>query len=77
MEKHIKTMLRGMTAQELAAACTYVRSGWRNLFTEELCRRARLLQPYHSAYEDRNARKVVDRAAKSFGIRLIYSNPRN
>lgn len=71
MEKYIKTMLRGMTAQELATACTYVRSGWRNMFTEELCRRAGLLPKYHSAYEDRNARKIVDRAAKSFGIRLI------
>ena len=71
MEKHIKTMLRGMTAQELATACTYVRSGTRNMFTEELCRRAGLLRPYHSTYEDRNARKVVDRAAKSFGVRLV------
>lgn len=36
----MKTMLGGMSAQELATACTYVRSGWRNLFTEELCCRA-------------------------------------
>lgn len=27
MDKHIETMLGGMTAQELATACTYVRSG--------------------------------------------------
>ena len=71
MEKHIKPMLRGMTAQELATACTYERSGWRNMFTEELCRRAGLLPKYHSTHEDRNARAVVDRAARSFGIRLI------
>lgn len=71
MEKDIKTMLRGMTAQELATACTYVRSGTRNMFTEELCRRAGLLRRYHSAYEDKDAREVVNRAAKSFGIRLV------
>ena len=71
MDKHIETMLGGMTAQELATACTYVRSGIRNMFTEELCRRAGLLRQYHSAYEDKKAREVVDRAAKSFGIRII------
>ena len=71
MEKYIKNILRGMTAQELATACTYERSGTRNMFTEELCRRAGLLRPYRSACEDRNAREVVDRAARSFGILLI------
>lgn len=71
MDKHIETMLGDMTAQELAAACTYVRSGTRNMFTEELCRRAGLLRQYHSAYEDKDAREVVNRAAKSFGIRLV------
>ena len=71
MDKHIETMLGGMTAQELATACTYVRSGIRNMFTEELCRWAGLLRQYHSAYEDKDAREVVNRAAKSFGIRLV------
>lgn len=71
MEKYIKTMPRGMTAQELATACTYERSGVRNMFTEELCRRAGLLPKYRAVYEDKQARSIVDRAAKSFGIRLI------
>ena len=71
MEKYIKNILRGMTAQELATACTYERSGARNMFTEELCRRAGPLRPYRSAYEDRNAREVVDRVARSFGILMI------
>lgn len=70
MKKSIENMFRTLSPDELAAACTYERSSLRNLFAEELCRRAGLLPRYHGAYTDKKAREILDRAAKSFGIML-------
>lgn len=61
----------GMTPQELAGACTYIQCGVKHIFARELCRRAGLLEKYDRAYTDSDARKVLDRAAESFGIKLI------
>ncbi len=59
-----------MTPIELASASTYVRSGWKNIYTQELCRRSGLLERYLSA-DDTEASTIIRRAAKSFGIELV------
>ena len=59
-----------MTPAELAEAATYVRKGWKNQFGEELCLRAGLHQKYLESYGDKT-REIVQRAAKSFNIRMI------
>ena len=62
--------VKNMTPIELASASTYVRSGWKNIYTQELCRRAGLLERYLNA-DDTEVPTIVRRAAKSFGIKLI------
>ena len=62
--------VKNMTPMELASASTYVRSGWKNIYTQELCRRAGLLERYLNA-DDAEVSTIVRRAAKSFGIKLI------
>ena len=62
--------VKNMTPIELASASTYVRSGWKNIYTQELCRRAGLLERYLNA-NDTEVSTIVRRAAKSFGIKLI------
>ena len=62
--------ISGMSPIELANASTYVRIGWKNIYTQELCRRAGLLERYLKA-DDAEVSNIVRRAAKSFGIKLI------
>ena len=62
--------VKNMTPVELASASTYVRSGWKNIYAQELCRRAGLLERYLNA-DDTEVSTIVRRAAKSFGIKLI------
>lgn len=45
-----------MTPEDLAGACTYIRSSTKNVFAQELCRRAGLLRKYDRAYTDSEAR---------------------
>ena len=68
---NILDVMKDMTPHELAGACTYERASIKNMFAEELCRRAGLLHRYQQARTDIEVRSVLDRAAKSFGIRLI------
>lgn len=62
--------VKSMTPVELADAATYVQRGWKNIYTEELCRRAGLLERYLRT-SDPEVADIVRRAAKSFGIMLI------
>ena len=68
---HLPDIAADMTPEELAGACTYIRSSTKNIFAHELYRRAGLLQKYQCAYTENEARKILDRAAASFGIKLI------
>ena len=67
----IVDVIKGMTPGELADACTYERASVKNMFAEELCRRAGLSQRYQKAQTDAAAKEVIQRAAKGFNILLI------
>lgn len=66
----MKPELSQMTPLELAEMATYDRSGWNNPYCEELCRRAGLHRKFQAARGD-DVRIIVQRAAKSFGIKMI------
>ena len=69
-QEAVASDVKNMTPMELASASTYVRSGWKSIYTQELCRRAGMLERYLNA-DDMEVSTIVRRAAKSFGIKLI------
>lgn len=68
---NILDVIQGMTPHELADACTHERASVKNMFAEELCRRAGLWEKYRETRTDAAAKEIIKQAAKSFNLLMI------